>query len=165
MKGGKDDYFSSDYTDEELYQRLSHISSDFCLPQRFPSRNERQHHHLHRKVLVAWSGQDEYVPSHVDGELLLQRLVVAMQKRPCANQQQQQQQQHHNLPSTYNDNHENNINQDYSHNDATVTTACETNNPSPHTTMQSLYLKGSNHNLSNTGMEQFIDAVVSLLTK
>jgi len=59
-KGGADDYFSSDYTDDELIQCLKHVGS----------------HDL--DVLVASSGSDEYVPSNVDTKNLHQRLVDAM---------------------------------------------------------------------------------------
>lgn len=65
-KGGADDFFSSDYTDEELAERLQHVgiapSSDL-------------------QVLVAFSGADEYVPSHIDKSLLTDRLVAAMNSK------------------------------------------------------------------------------------
>lgn len=61
-KGGKDDYFSSDYTDEELAERLQHVGQQLSSLQ----------------VLVASSGADEYVPSYVDIPKLTERLVVAM---------------------------------------------------------------------------------------
>eukprot|EP00536_Pseudo-nitzschia_multiseries_P018740 jgi/Psemu1/57111/gm1.57111_g len=64
-RGGRDDYFSSDYTDDELKGRLGHVSGDAS-----------QHPDL--KVLVAFSGADEYVPAHVDRVRLTQRLVDAM---------------------------------------------------------------------------------------
>ncbi|KAL3936257.1 MAG: hypothetical protein SGBAC_008383 [Bacillariaceae sp.] len=61
-KGGRDDYFSSDYTDEELEGRLQHVGQqDSSL-----------------KVLVATSGSDEYVPSHVNVPKLTERIVAAM---------------------------------------------------------------------------------------
>ncbi len=60
-KGGADDFFSSDFTDEELTNRLRHIGRD----------------RLGLKVLVAFSGADEYVPEHVDKMLLTERLVKA----------------------------------------------------------------------------------------
>ena len=63
---GLDDYFSSDYTNDELQERLSHLSSSTSLL---------------RRVVVAYSGQDEYVPSHVDKPVLLQRLCNAMNHR------------------------------------------------------------------------------------
>eukprot|EP00532_Pseudo-nitzschia_australis_P003439 CAMPEP_0168184636 /NCGR_PEP_ID=MMETSP0139_2-20121125/13354_1 /TAXON_ID=44445 /ORGANISM="Pseudo-nitzschia australis, Strain 10249 10 AB" /LENGTH=329 /DNA_ID=CAMNT_0008106289 /DNA_START=120 /DNA_END=1109 /DNA_ORIENTATION=+ len=66
-KGGRDDYFSSDYTDAELADRLGHVS-DSSLQQRHPDLS----------VLVAFSGADEYVPSHVDRVRLTKRLVDAM---------------------------------------------------------------------------------------
>lgn len=65
-RGGNDDYFSSDLTDAELRQRLGHIGTN--------GTNLRH-------CLVAWSGSDEYVPDHVDGEALLQRLCQAMKKK------------------------------------------------------------------------------------
>jgi hypothetical protein len=60
--GGTDDFFSSDFTDEELSERLHHVGRD---------RNGLQ-------VLVACSGADEYVPSHVEGRALTNRIVNAM---------------------------------------------------------------------------------------
>jgi hypothetical protein len=68
-KGGTDDYFSSDYTDEELCARLQHVGM---------TNNQDL------KVLVAYSGADEYVPSHVDKSLLTDRLVAAMNSK-CNN--------------------------------------------------------------------------------
>jgi pimeloyl-ACP methyl ester carboxylesterase len=65
--GGMDDYFSSDFTDAELHQRLHHVSLLSPLQQQPP-----------RRVLVACSGKDEYVPSSVDGQQLLGRLCDAM---------------------------------------------------------------------------------------
>jgi hypothetical protein len=69
-KGGADDYFSSDYTDEELVARLGHISG------------KDQNKHL--KVLVAFSGLDEYVPFHIDRLKMTERLVNAMNAN-CSN--------------------------------------------------------------------------------
>jgi pimeloyl-ACP methyl ester carboxylesterase len=63
VKYGKDDYFSSDFTDKELQDRLSHIASLGSTLQR---------------VLVAYSGADEYVPRHIDTRALTQRLCDAM---------------------------------------------------------------------------------------
>ena len=63
-KGGADDYFSSDYTDTELDARLGHVT------------NKPQHDDL--KVLVAFSGSDQYVPEHVDKFQLTNRMVDAM---------------------------------------------------------------------------------------
>jgi hypothetical protein len=65
-KGGTDDYFSSDYTDIELQNRLSHIS---------------ELHDTLRHVIVAYSGSDEYVPKHVDTKVLTERLCNAMNYR------------------------------------------------------------------------------------
>jgi len=64
-KGGTDDFFSSDFTDEELATKLRHVGRD---------RNDGL------QVLVACSGADEYVPSHVDSRILTNRLVAAMNK-------------------------------------------------------------------------------------
>ncbi|CAB9507258.1 Conserved hypothetical protein [Seminavis robusta] len=60
-KGGADDFFSSDWTDEELVDRLGHMSnvSD-------------------RKVLVAFSGADEYVPKQLDCKRMSERLCKAI---------------------------------------------------------------------------------------
>jgi pimeloyl-ACP methyl ester carboxylesterase len=70
-KGGKDDYFSSDYTDAELGGRLQHVSSN--------SNSENNNNNNNRlKVLVAFSGSDQYVPAHVDKVKLTKRLVDAM---------------------------------------------------------------------------------------
>ena len=48
--GGRDDYFSSDYTDAQLEARLS-------VPDVFLQGNNNLH------VLVAYSGADEYIPA------------------------------------------------------------------------------------------------------
>ena len=61
MKGGADDFFSSDWTDEELVNRLGHMSKI-----------------LQRQVIVAFSGADEYVPKHVNPKQLSERLCRAM---------------------------------------------------------------------------------------
>ena len=63
-KGGDDDFFSSDFTDEELAVRLKHVSQ--C-GEFFGLR-----------ALVAFSKEDEFVPDHVDKDLLLERLCKAM---------------------------------------------------------------------------------------
>jgi pimeloyl-ACP methyl ester carboxylesterase len=59
-RGGADDMFSSDFSDEELAERLRHVGQT------------KSH------VLVAFSGSDEFVPSHVDSKALTKRLVEAM---------------------------------------------------------------------------------------
>lgn len=64
-KDGADDYFSSDYTDEKLQERLEHVG-------------QRRSINPKLKVLVAFSGADEYVPPHVDKSALTDRLVTAM---------------------------------------------------------------------------------------
>lgn len=62
--GGDDDFFSSDLGDDELSIKLKHIG------QRGGQTG--------LKALVAFSGEDEYVPASVDKDLLLQRLCAAM---------------------------------------------------------------------------------------
>jgi hypothetical protein len=62
--GGEDDFFSSDYTDEEMSIRLQHVG------QRGSSTG--------LKVLVCFSGEDEYVPAGIDKKDLLKRLCGAM---------------------------------------------------------------------------------------
>ena len=59
-KGGADDFFSSDWTDQELVDRLGHMS------------------HHERQVVVAFSGSDEYVPKHIDAKRLSERLCQAI---------------------------------------------------------------------------------------
>lgn len=61
---GEDDFFSSDLSNDELKERLGHIGilgKDTGL-----------------RLLAAYSKQDEYVPSSVQKEALLNRLVTAM---------------------------------------------------------------------------------------
>ena len=61
--GGADDFFSSDLTDEQLAEKLSHVgelSSTLDV------------------LLVAFSGADEYVPKAIDTKLLTDRLCKAM---------------------------------------------------------------------------------------
>jgi pimeloyl-ACP methyl ester carboxylesterase len=93
-RGGSDDYFSSDYTDDELQQRLWHVgrrmsreteetSSSPPPSLLFSSSSSSSAASspfsiFRRKVLVAFSGSDEYVPSHVDSKALASRLVDAM---------------------------------------------------------------------------------------
>ena len=59
---GDDDFFSSDLTDEELVDRLGHVGK--CT------------HGL--QLMAAFSKKDEYVPESVDKDVLLKRLVSAM---------------------------------------------------------------------------------------
>lgn len=56
-RGGADDYFSSDFSDTELRNRLSHLHKTTCL--------------------FACSGSDEYVPKHVETKALMTRLCRA----------------------------------------------------------------------------------------
>lgn len=65
--GGDDDFFSSDFSDEELRLRLGHIGE-------LSDQNGL-------RVLVAFSGQDEYVPDFIDKKRLLERLCAAMNCR------------------------------------------------------------------------------------
>jgi hypothetical protein len=58
---GRDDFFSSDLTDEQLQERLAHVGDV-----------------ADRQVLVAFSGKDEYVPATVDKKQILERLCRAM---------------------------------------------------------------------------------------
>jgi len=61
---GDDDYFSSDYTEDEMVQRLKHVGQCGIF--------------FDLVALVVFSKEDEYVPSSVDKDLLLQRLCHAM---------------------------------------------------------------------------------------
>mmetsp|Transcript_1272 Transcript_1272/g.2703 ORF Transcript_1272/g.2703 Transcript_1272/m.2703 type:complete len:338 (-) Transcript_1272:179-1192(-) len=61
---GSDDFFSSDMTDEELYDRLGHVG------------NVGGETGL--RLLAAFSKKDEYVPTSVEKDVLLKRLVSAM---------------------------------------------------------------------------------------
>ena len=70
-KNGEDDFFSSDLTDEELIDKLGHIGT-------FSSKDQQG-----LSLLTAFSGMDEYVPEHVDKEMLLGRLCDAMNHK-CA---------------------------------------------------------------------------------
>ena len=63
-RDGDDDFFSSDLTDKELVDRLGHVGN-------VGSKSGLQ-------LLAAYSNKDEYVPSSVDKDLLLKRLVSAM---------------------------------------------------------------------------------------
>jgi pimeloyl-ACP methyl ester carboxylesterase len=81
-KGGMDDYFSSDWTDDELIDRLGHVG--------------RYSPNL-QTILVAFSGADEYVPKDIDTKGLTQRLCDAMNHHRndrksdnCDEQQQEQ---------------------------------------------------------------------------
>eukprot|EP00979_Chaetoceros_neogracilis_P002417 scaffold419_cov185-Chaetoceros_neogracile.AAC.2 len=65
--GGEDDYFSSDFSDEQLGLRLRHMGQ----------RGDQNG----MKTLVSFSGEDEYVPATVDKKLLLERLCAAMKSQ------------------------------------------------------------------------------------
>jgi pimeloyl-ACP methyl ester carboxylesterase len=65
-RGGKDDYFSNDYTNDELEGRLKHVGAP------------RGGNHPCLDVLVAFSGADQYVPAPIDKRKLTERLVDAM---------------------------------------------------------------------------------------
>ncbi|CAM9248180.1 unnamed protein product [Chrysoparadoxa australica] len=62
-KGGGDDFFGSQYSDDELKGLLGHISPP---------------------CLVLWSGSDEYVPAGVNGKELSRRIASAMPQGTCA---------------------------------------------------------------------------------
>jgi len=66
-RGGEDDFFSSDLTDAELGARLRHVGDKL---RRCDARS---------RILVAYSGRDEYVPEHVDRDRLLTRLCAAIE--------------------------------------------------------------------------------------
>ena len=61
---GEDDFFSSDLSDDELYDRLGHVGD--------VGRETGLH------LLAAYSKKDEYVPDSVNKDVLLKRLVSAM---------------------------------------------------------------------------------------
>ena len=61
---GEDDFFSSDFSDEELRSRLGHVGA--------VGKNSGL------RLLSVFSGKDEYVPSWVDKDVLLQRHLWAM---------------------------------------------------------------------------------------
>ncbi len=61
---GDDDFFSSDLTGEELHDRLGHVGGIGRVTG------------LH--LLVAYSKRDEYVPENISKDILLRRLVSAM---------------------------------------------------------------------------------------
>ena len=79
QRGGRDDYFSSDYTDSELQARLRHVvpiqddDTATTEPTSAPPPSQRRRH-----VLVAFSQADEYVASTIHAETLTQRLVQAL---------------------------------------------------------------------------------------
>lgn len=62
--GGDDDFFSSDFSDEELGLRLRHMGQ----------RGDQ----IGLKTLIAFSGEDEYVSDSLDKKLLTERLRIAM---------------------------------------------------------------------------------------
>lgn len=75
-RGGPDDLFSSDFSDDELVERLGHLST----------RGQREAHGLAKvpvpdhpglHVLFAHSLADEYVPKTIDVALLSRRFVAA----------------------------------------------------------------------------------------
>ena len=81
QRGGRDDYFSSDYTDAELQARLGHVvpipkdddDTATTEPTTASPPSQRRRH-----VLVAFSQADEYVASTIHAETLTQRLVQAL---------------------------------------------------------------------------------------
>lgn len=61
---GEDDFFSSDLSNDELKERLGHVG--------IIGKNTGL------RLLAAYSKQDEYVPVSIEKEVLLDRLVTAM---------------------------------------------------------------------------------------
>jgi Protein of unknown function (DUF1749) len=74
-RGGADDYFSSDFTIDELSERLQHVGRR---NRSTASSNDSSSSSRSLQVLVAYSGMDEYVPNHVDKRQLTNRIVQAM---------------------------------------------------------------------------------------
>jgi len=62
--GGEDDFFSSDFTSEQMIERLGHVGT--------------VGKETGLQLLAAFSKKDEYVPETVDTNDLLKRLVFAM---------------------------------------------------------------------------------------
>jgi Protein of unknown function (DUF1749) len=85
-RGGADDYFSSDYTNDELRERLQHVGIRACRSTASTSSCNSSGSSSRRRlqVLVAYSGMDEYVPDHVDKRQLTDRIVLAMNGGSCA---------------------------------------------------------------------------------
>lgn len=77
-RGGKDDYFSSDYSKDELVERLQHVG--LFGQMQLGEQSESSSPSRSFQCCVAYSGSDEYVPDHVDKEHLTQRLVDAMNR-------------------------------------------------------------------------------------
>mmetsp|Transcript_41064 Transcript_41064/g.99562 ORF Transcript_41064/g.99562 Transcript_41064/m.99562 type:complete len:175 (-) Transcript_41064:236-760(-) len=75
-RGGDEDFFSSDLTDDELSARLGHMSTSGQREARGQS-TVAVPHHPGLYVLFALSGADEYVPPHVDAAALAQRFAKA----------------------------------------------------------------------------------------
>uniref|UniRef100_A0A7S0L6B9 AB hydrolase-1 domain-containing protein n=1 Tax=Coccolithus braarudii TaxID=221442 RepID=A0A7S0L6B9_9EUKA len=75
-RGGKDDYFSSDFSDDELRERLGHLST---LGQRIGPAGEAEPvvDHPGLRTLFVLSAADEYVPRNVEPQGLARRFVVA----------------------------------------------------------------------------------------
>lgn len=63
---GDDDFFSSDLTGKELHDRLGHVGEIGRMTG------------LH--ILVAYSKRDEYVPDNINKDVLLRRMVSAMNR-------------------------------------------------------------------------------------
>merc|ERR1711988_1366296 len=76
-RGGPDDLFSSDFTDAELSQRLSHLSTDGQRMAKGELAKEPVPDHPGLKVLFVHGLGEEYVPPHVDAADLSRRFVAA----------------------------------------------------------------------------------------
>ena len=156
QRNGNDDFFSSDFSDDELIERLSHISKDsLALSDDLKhdddvaavattNTTEPDDHPLFQ-VLVAYSGEDEYVPSHVNKHLLTERLVRAMNAHCYDNSSSS---------LTTNENEKEEVVDD------------------PRTTRRlpvahGLYLPTGNHNLSNSAndVKLFVDKVSEMIQR
>eukprot|EP00559_Dactyliosolen_fragilissimus_P001136 CAMPEP_0184861362 /NCGR_PEP_ID=MMETSP0580-20130426/6065_1 /TAXON_ID=1118495 /ORGANISM="Dactyliosolen fragilissimus" /LENGTH=381 /DNA_ID=CAMNT_0027358835 /DNA_START=379 /DNA_END=1524 /DNA_ORIENTATION=+ len=92
---GKDDFFSSDLSDDQLVDRLGHVGKIYDNDDDNYNHDDNgdtlgedltnKKQHLALRVLVAFSGKDEYVPDHVDKDLLLKRLCGAMIQKGLRN--------------------------------------------------------------------------------
>lgn len=75
-RGGPDDIFSSDFTDTELVSNLGHLSTTGQHDAKGLATNPVPDH-PGLKVLFVHSLGEEYVPPHVDAQLLSRRFVTA----------------------------------------------------------------------------------------
>ena len=73
-RGGADDYFSSDYSDDELAAKLGHVLAMEEEDETTTTTSSSRRRH----VLVAYSGADQYVAPHVNAPVMMERLVKAL---------------------------------------------------------------------------------------